>query len=124
MTRDDVLQAFRREIEEGRPIIGAGAGTGLSAKCSAEGGADLLIVYNSGRFRMAGRPSSVGLLPVGDANKIVMEMGEEILSMRLPVPILAGVFGSDPFRRMEHFLPQIKALGFARRPELPDRRPA
>jgi predicted TIM-barrel enzyme len=112
MNRDRVLRTFRDEIAAKRPLIGAGAGTGLSAKCSAKGGADLLIVYNSGRFRMAGRPSVTGLLPVGDANQIVLEMGAEILSLRLPVPVFAGVFSSDPFRRMELFLPEIRALGY------------
>ncbi|WP_314171384.1 phosphoenolpyruvate hydrolase family protein [Streptomyces winkii] len=112
MNRDEALAAFRSQLEEGRLIIGAGAGTGLSAKAAEAGGVDLLIVYNSGRFRMAGRGSLAGLLPYGDANAIVMEMAGEVLPVVESTPVLAGVCGTDPFRRMPWFLDQVRAIGF------------
>jgi predicted TIM-barrel enzyme len=113
MTRDQALGRLRAEVEGGRPIIGAGAGTGLSAKCAEAGGADLVIVYNSGRYRMAGRGSLAGLLPYGDANAIVVEMAGEVLPIVRRTPVLAGVCGTDPFRLMPVFLRELKALGFA-----------
>jgi predicted TIM-barrel enzyme len=113
MNRSDVLGQLRSVRAAGQTLIGAGAGTGLSAKCSEAGGADLLIVYNSGRYRMAGRGSSAGLMPYGDANAIVMEMAGEVLPVVRSVPVLAGVCGTDPFRLMPHFLRQVKDIGFA-----------
>ncbi len=99
-------------MQEGRPIIGAGAGTGLSAKCAEAGGADLVIIYNSGRYRMAGRGSLAGLLPYGDANAIVVEMAGEVLPVVRSTPVLAGVCGTDPFRLMPVFLRQLAEMGF------------
>src|SRR6202161_4752348 len=99
-TRTQILDSFRRKVAEGRPISGAGAGTGLSAKCAEAGGIDLIIIYNSGRFRMAGRGSLAGLMPYGDANAIVMDMAREGLPVVRGVPVLAGVCGTDPFRSM------------------------
>ncbi|HWK28041.1 MAG TPA: phosphoenolpyruvate hydrolase family protein [Solirubrobacter sp.] len=113
MTRTQILERLRAEIAAGRPIVGAGAGTGLSAKCAEAGGADLIIIYNSGRYRMAGRGSLAGLLPYGDANAIVVEMGGEVLPIVNDVPVLAGVCGTDPFRLMPRFLEQLRSLGFA-----------
>lgn len=113
MKRVDALMRLRAQVEAGSPIIGAGSGTGLSAKCAEAGGADLIIVYNSGRYRMAGRGSLAGLLPYGDANGIVVEMASEVLPVVLETPVLAGVCGTDPFRRMSVFLQQLRDLGFA-----------
>ena len=113
MTRAEALARLRAQVEAGRPIIGAGAGTGLSAKCAEAGGADLIIVYNSGRYRMAGRGSLAGLLPYGDANAIVVEMAGEVLPIVERTPVLAGVCGTDPFRVMHVFLRELKELGFA-----------
>jgi predicted TIM-barrel enzyme len=113
MTREEALRRLRTQVEQGRPIIGAGAGTGLSAKCAEAGGADLIIVYNSGRYRMAGRGSLAGLLPYGDANAIVVEMAGEVLPIVRETPVLAGVCGTDPFRVMPLFLRQLAELGFA-----------
>nr|WP_156003849.1 phosphoenolpyruvate hydrolase family protein [Streptomonospora sp. PA3] len=104
---------MRRTAEAGEPVIGAGAGTGLSAKCAEAGGGDLIIIYNSGRYRMAGRGSLAGLMPYGDANAIVVDMAREVLPVVRETPVLAGVCGTDPFRRMEVFLAELKALGFA-----------
>lgn len=113
-SRDDVLRRLRMEVSQGRPIVGAGAGTGISAKFAEQGGADLIIIYNSGRFRMAGHGSLAGLLAYGDANAIVKEMGErEILPVVRDVPVIAGVMGTDPLRRMEHLLVELDALGFS-----------
>jgi predicted TIM-barrel enzyme len=112
MTRTQALERLRAQVQEGRPIIGAGAGTGLSAKCAEAGGADLIIVYNSGRYRMAGRGSLAGLLPYGDANAIVVEMAGEVLPVVRSTPVLAGVCGTDPFRLMPRFLEELKDLGF------------
>lgn len=100
-------------VAAGVPIIGAGAGTGISAKFEEEGGADLIVIYNSGRYRMAGRGSLAGLMPYGDANAIVMEMAGEVLTIVKHTPVLAGVCGTDPFRQMGHFLREIKDIGFA-----------
>jgi predicted TIM-barrel enzyme len=113
MTRDEALARLRAQVEAGRPIIGAGAGTGLSAKCAEAGGADLIIVYNSGRYRMAGRGSLAGLLPYGDANAIVMEMAGEVLPIVRDTPVLAGVCGTDPFRLMPTFLREVEEAGFS-----------
>ncbi|MFD0540402.1 phosphoenolpyruvate hydrolase family protein [Actinomadura luteofluorescens] len=113
MNRETVLFRLRSTVEEGRPVIGAGAGTGLSAKCAEAGGVDLIIIYNSGRYRMAGRGSLAGLLPYGDANQIVVEMASEVLPVVRDTPVLAGVCGTDPFRVMPVFLDQLKAMGFA-----------
>ncbi|HYG58665.1 MAG TPA: phosphoenolpyruvate hydrolase family protein [Symbiobacteriaceae bacterium] len=108
-----ILSKLRKQVAERRPIIGGGAGTGISAKCEEAGGIDLIVIYNSGRYRMAGRGSLAGLMPYGDANAIVMEMACEVLPVVKNVPVLAGVCGTDPFRRMEVFLKQIKEIGFA-----------
>ena len=113
MTRAAALARLRAQIDAGRPIIGAGAGTGLSAKCAESGGADLIIIYNSGRYRMAGRGSLAGLMPYGDANAIVKEMAAEVLPVVRRTPVLAGVCGTDPFRIMPQFLDELSALGFA-----------
>jgi predicted TIM-barrel enzyme len=112
MQRQAVLDSFRKSIGEGKPIVGTGAGTGLSAKSAEAGGADLIIIYNSGRYRMAGRGSAAGLMPYGDANAIVVEMAAEVLPVVKRVPVLAGVCGTDPFRVMSSFLRQLKELGF------------
>jgi predicted TIM-barrel enzyme len=111
--RADALARLRAQIDAGRPIIGAGAGTGLSAKCAETGGADLIIIYNSGRYRMAGRGSLSGLLPYGDANAIVVDMAKEVLTIVDQTPVLAGVCGTDPFRLMRVFLPELAAMGFS-----------
>ncbi|MEO6810206.1 MAG: phosphoenolpyruvate hydrolase family protein, partial [Isosphaeraceae bacterium] len=113
LSRLEILDGFRRKAAEGRPIIGGGAGTGLSAKCAEAGGIDLLIIYNSGRYRMAGRGSLAGLMPYGDANAIVMEMAREVLPVVEKTPVLAGVCGTDPFRVMRRFLAEIQDAGFA-----------
>jgi predicted TIM-barrel enzyme len=106
-------QRLRATLADGGTIIGAGAGTGLSAKCAEAGGADLIIIYNSGRYRMAGRGSLAGLMPYGDANAIVMEMAGEVLPVVRDTPVLAGVCGTDPFRLMDRFLDEVAAAGFA-----------
>jgi predicted TIM-barrel enzyme len=111
-TRQETLDKLRRQIAEGRPIVGGGAGTGLSAKCEEAGGLDLIVIYNSGRYRMAGRGSLAGLMPYGDANAIVLEMAGEVLPVVQHSPVLAGVCGTDPFRLMPVFLKQIQELGF------------
>jgi len=113
VTREEALQRLRAQVDRGQPIIGAGAGTGLSAKCAEAGGADLIIIYNSGRYRMAGRGSLAGLLPYGDANAIVVEMAGEVLPVVRQTPVLAGVCGTDPFRVMSVFLSELAELGFA-----------
>lgn len=112
-TRTEILARLHAQIDAGRPILGAGAGTGLSAKCLEAGGADLMVIYNSGRFRMAGRGSMAGLMPYGDANAIVVEMAGEVLPVVKKTPVLAGVCGTDPFRLMPVFLKQIKEMGFS-----------
>lgn len=111
-TRSEIISRLRAKVAEGRPIIGGGAGTGLSAKCSEAAGLDFIVVYNSGRYRMAGRSSMAGLMPYGDANAIVMEMGAEILPVVHHIPVVAGVCGTDPFRIMAKFLRQVKDAGF------------
>ena len=112
-TRDEVLERLRRRIADRIPIIGAGAGTGISAKFEEAGGVDLIIIYNSGRYRMAGRGSLAGMMPYGDANAIVMEMADEVLTIVDDTPVLAGVCGTDPFRRMDRFLRQVRDIGFS-----------
>ena len=111
--RSEILARFRAMKAQGQPIIGAGAGTGISAKNEEAGGADLIVIYNSGRYRMAGRGSLAGLMAYGDANAIVLEMAGEVLPVVSKTPVLAGVNGTDPFRDMDAFLDQLKALGFA-----------
>jgi predicted TIM-barrel enzyme len=113
LSREELLARLRAKVAAGRPVIGAGAGTGLSAKCAEAGGADLIIIYNSGRYRMAGRGSLAGLMPYGDANAIVVEMAGEVLPVVRDVPVLAGVCGTDPFRLMPRFLDELAAAGFA-----------
>lgn len=111
--KDDALKRLRGQVAAGNPIVGAGAGTGISAKCAEAGGADIIIIYNSGRYRMAGRGSLAGLLPYGDANAIVMEMAREVLPIVKKTPVLAGVCGTDPFRLMDVFLQELLAAGFS-----------
>src|SRR5437879_13112276 len=113
MTREEALTRLRAQVEAGKPIIGAGAGTGLSAKLAEAGGADLIIIYNSGRYRMGGRGSLAGLLPYGDANAIVVDMAREVLPVVKETPVLAGVCGTDPFRLMPVFLDELKRIGFS-----------
>src|ERR1700732_4774190 len=113
MTGDEARARLRATFDAGGVLIGAGAGTGLSAKCAEAGGADLIIIYNSGRFRMAGRGSLAGLMPYGDANAIVLDMAREVLPIVRRTPVLAGVCGTDPFRLMDPFLRQLRDMGFA-----------
>lgn len=112
-TRTELLARYRAMIARGEPIIGGGAGTGLSAKCEEAGGIDLIVIYNSGRFRMAGRGSLSGLMPYGDANAIVMEMASEVLPVVKKTPVIAGVCGTDPFREMDVFLDEVQRIGFS-----------
>ena len=112
ITREESLKRLRARVRSGEPIVGAGAGTGISAKFSERGGVDLIIIYNSGRFRMAGRGSLAGLMPYGDANAIVVEMASEVLTVVRDTPVLAGVCGTDPFRIMPVFLKQLQEMGF------------
>ena len=111
--RAEIMKKFREMANAGIPIIGGGAGTGLSAKCEEAGGIDLIIIYNTGRYRMAGRVSTSGLFSYGDANQIVLEMADEVLPVVSHTPVLAGVNATDPFRRMPYFLKQIKEIGFS-----------
>lgn len=111
-TRKEIVDGFRKQVAEGKILVGVGAGTGITAKSSEAGGADMLIIYNSGRFRMAGRGSLSGLLSYGDANQIVVEMGAEVLPVVKHTPVLAGVCGTDPFRVMDIYLKQLKDMGF------------
>jgi predicted TIM-barrel enzyme len=111
--RAKLLKRFHTMIESGTPIIGGGAGTGLSAKCEEAGGIDLIVIYNSGRYRMAGRGSLAGVLAYGNANEIVMEMAREVLPVVSHTPVLAGVNGTDPFCNFDYFLDQLKAVGFS-----------
>jgi predicted TIM-barrel enzyme len=111
--RSAIVARLRDQVAKGIPITGAGAGTGISGKCAEAGGADLIVIYNSGRFRMAGHGSLSGLLPYGDANAIVLEMAREVLPVVRRTPVLAGVCGTDPFRIMELFLRDLRAVGFA-----------
>jgi len=113
MERRAMVGRFREQIANGGVLIGAGAGTGLSAKCVEAGGADLIVIYNSGRFRMAGRGSLAGMMPYGDANAIVVDMASEVLPVVRHTPVLAGVCGTDPFRLMPVFLRNLKEMGFA-----------
>ena len=112
-TRQQVLDRLRKRIDEGVPIVGGGAGNGISAKCQETGGVDILIIYNSGRFRMNGRGSLAGCMPYGDANGIVMEMAGEVLTIVDDTPVLAGVCGTDPTRLMDRFLKQVRDAGFS-----------
>jgi predicted TIM-barrel enzyme len=111
--RDEILKRLKAQVAAGGPIVGCGAGTGISAKFAEAGGADLIIIYNSGRYRMAGRGSLAGLMPYGDANGIVVEMAAEVLPVVKDIPVLAGVCGTDPFRLMPVFLRQLKEIGFS-----------
>ena len=111
--RDEILARLRAKVAAGEPIVGGGAGTGISAKLSEAGGVDLLVIYNSGRFRMAGRGSLSGMMPYGDANAIVMEMAREVIPVVKRTPVLAGVCGTDPFRIMKLFLREVDAAGFS-----------
>lgn len=113
LTRDSILKTLRGKISRHEPIIGGGAGTGISAKWEEAGGIDLIVIYNSGRFRMAGHGSLAGLMPFGNANDIVLEMADEVLPVVKKTPVLAGVCGTDPMRLMHKFLDEIKAVGFA-----------
>ncbi|MCY3561007.1 MAG: phosphoenolpyruvate hydrolase family protein [bacterium] len=113
ISRSEILRRVGAEVAAGRPVVGCGAGTGISAKCAEAGGADLIIIYNSGRYRMAGRGSLAGLMPYGDANGIVTEMAAEVLPVVTDTPVLAGVCGTDPFRLMPVFLKQLKEIGFS-----------
>src|SRR4030088_1746755 len=112
-SRAEILDRFRTKVAQGRAIISGGAGTGLSAKCAEAGGVDLIIIYNSGRYRMAGRGSLSGLMPYGDANAIVVDMAREVLPVVKETPVLAGVCGTDPFRLMPVFLDGLKRIGFS-----------
>lgn len=111
--RKDLMANFQSMKKDGIPIIGGGAGTGLSAKCEEAGGIDLIVIYNSGRYRMAGRGSLSGMLAYGNANEIVMEMAREVLPVVEQTPVLAGVNGTDPFCHFDHYLDQVKAVGFS-----------
>ena len=111
--RAEILEKFRAMMARGEPIVGGGAGTGLSAKCEEEGGIDLIVIYNSGRYRMAGRGSLAGLLAYGDSNAIVVDMAREVLPVVKHTPVLAGVNGTDPFRIMDVFLDELKRIGFS-----------
>ncbi|WP_131113622.1 phosphoenolpyruvate hydrolase family protein [Lichenihabitans psoromatis] len=113
LPRQALLQHFNAMVRERRPIVGGGAGTGLSARCEEEGGIDLIVIYNSGRYRMAGRGSLAGMLAYGNANEIVMDMAREVLPVVRHTPVLAGVNGTDPFCNFDYFLDQVKAIGFS-----------
>ncbi len=113
IARDEILGRLRAKVADGRPIVGGGAGTGLSAKWEERGGIDLIIIYNSGRYRMAGRGSLAGLLPYGNANEIVVDMASEVLPVVEDTPVLAGVCGTDPFYDPDVFLPRLAELGFS-----------
>ena len=112
-SREGILKRLRSKVAEGRPIIGGGAGTGISAKCEEAGGIDLIVIYNSGRYRMAGRGSLSGLMAYGNANEVVVEMAHEVLTAVEYTPVLAGVNGTDPFMMRDYFLRQLKDMGFA-----------
>jgi predicted TIM-barrel enzyme len=112
-TREQCLQRLRGQVTAGKPIVGGGAGTGITARCAEAGGIDLIIIYNSGRYRMAGRGSLAGMMPYGDANGIVMDMAREVLPVVHGTPVLAGVCGTDPFRIMKLFLREVQAAGFS-----------
>lgn len=112
-SRSEILKSLKEKVSKGVPIIGGGAGTGISAKCEEAGGIDLIVIYNSGRYRMAGRGSLAGLLPYGNANEIVKEMAHEVITAVTQTPVLAGVNGTDPFMLRRHLLQELKELGFA-----------
>ncbi|TDE08006.1 phosphoenolpyruvate hydrolase family protein [Jiangella asiatica] len=112
-TRVEILDGFRKKINTGRPVVGGGAGVGLSAKCAELAGLDFIVIYNSGRYRMAGRSSMAGLMPYGDANAIVMEMADEVLPVVRHTPVVAGVCGTDPFRSIPRLLDDVRSRGFA-----------
>lgn len=112
-SRTALLERFRQKVQRGEPIVGAGAGTGISAKCEEAGGVDLIVIYNSGRFRMAGRGSLAGLMPYGNANEIVKDMAKEVLTAVTTTPVLAGVCATDPFLLRDNFLRELKSMGFA-----------
>jgi predicted TIM-barrel enzyme len=112
-SRKEVIQRIQAQIDKNVPVVGAGAGTGISAKAAEAGGVDIIIIYNSGRYRMAGRGSLAGLMPYGDANEIVVDMAREVLTIVKDTPVLAGVCGTDPFRKMDIFLKQLKDMGFS-----------
>ncbi|MEO2029011.1 MAG: phosphoenolpyruvate hydrolase family protein [Fuerstiella sp.] len=112
-SRESILKRFRSKIADGRPIIGGGAGTGISAKCEEAGGIDLIVIYNSGRYRMAGRGSLAGLMPYGNANEIVKQMAHEVLTAVSHTPVLAGVCATDPFMLRDVFLRELRDMGFA-----------
>jgi predicted TIM-barrel enzyme len=113
ISRSEILKALNAKVKKGKPIIGGGAGTGISAKCEEAGGIDLIVIYNTGRYRMAGRVSITGLFAYGDANAIMMQMAGEVLPVVKHTPVLAGVNATDPFRLMPHFLKQVKEIGFS-----------
>ena len=113
ISRDEILTRLKNQVAQGKAIVGAGAGTGLSAKSAEAGGVDLIIIYNSGRYRMAGRGSLAGLMPYGDANLIVMDMPSEVLPVVKNTPVLAGVCGTDPFRLIDVFLKELRDIGFS-----------
>lgn len=113
IAREEIVARLRRQNAAGKPVVGCGAGTGISAKLAEAGGADLIIIYNSGRYRMAGRGSLAGLMPYGDANAIVVDMASEVLPVVKDTPVLAGVCGTDPFRLMLVYLKQLKEIGFS-----------
>ena len=112
-TRASILKRFREKLDQGLPIVGGGAGTGISAKCEEAGGIDLIVIYNSGRYRMAGRGSLAGLMPYGNANQVVREMAHEVITAVKHTPVLAGVCATDPFMMRDVFLQELKTLGFA-----------
>lgn len=112
-SRENILARLREQVSKGKPIVGAGAGTGISAKCEEAGGVDLIVIYNSGRYRMAGRGSLAGVMPYGNANHIVKEMAHEVLTIVRHTPVLAGVCGTDPFMLRDHFLRELRDMGFA-----------
>lgn len=112
-SRTSILSRFRKKLAAGKPIVGGGAGTGLSAKCEEAGGIDLIVIYNSGRYRMAGRGSLAGMMPYGNANQVVKELAPEVLTAVKRTPVLAGVCGTDPFLLRDHFLGELKSFGFA-----------
>ena len=122
-SRQEILERLRAKVAAGHPIVGGGAGTGISAKLEEAGGIDLIVIYNSGRFRMAGRGSLAGLMPYGDANAIVMEMAREVIPVVKHTPVLAGVCGTDPFRLMELFLQAGRGGRLFGRAEFPHGRP-
>jgi predicted TIM-barrel enzyme len=113
VSREQILERLRAKVADGKPVIGGGAGTGISAKLEEAGGIDLIVIYNSGRFRMGGRGSLAGMMPYGDANAIVMDMAREVLPVVKNTPVLAGVCGTDPFRVMTLFLKQVRDAGFS-----------